>query len=271
MPSFRKDFLPILTSLFSKIFLKLYVVFLSYGVLMVAFLRWLGIWDIQLLKDTLIWMVFAGLPLMYRAGRSKDLRAYFKEMTSSLLTITVVIEFLIGLHTFSFWKEFLFAPIFLFLVLLLAFAEARDSAKEVILLFRRVILVLMIGVIVAEFFYVFGHFNEFLNWDYFWQFWLPMELSLLLIPFIYGTVLYMRFEDIFSVNAFRKMPKRLRFFSKLALLFYFYNDSEGLVRWRASIYELKPRRLKDILDSIRSLKRLQQVECNPPLVNIVDG
>lgn len=271
LPSLRKDFLPILSSLVSKSFLKLYLVFLGYGTLMVAFLRWIRVWEVELVKDTLIWMIFAGLPLMYRAARSKNLLAYFEEMIRSLLTLTVVLEFLMGLHTFAFWKEFLLVPVFLFLVLLLAFAKERESGQRVVELIERFILVLMIAFIAAEFFYVFGHLNDFLKWDYFWQFWLPVELSILLIPFIYGTVLFMRLEDTLSVVAIRKMPNRLKLFCKIALPFYFYNDPEGLVRWRASIFRTNPKSVKDITNTIRNLKQLQLVERNPPLINIADG
>lgn len=267
----RKDLLPILNALFSKSFLKLYGFFLSYNLLVVILLKRIGVWEISLLKDTLFWMIFAGLPLVYKAGRAKEIKVYFVEILKSMFALTVVLEFLMGLHTFSLLIELLLAFIMLFLILLIAFAKVREGNEKVVSVLEWTFLMVTMVVVLGEFNYVVSHISEFVKWEYFWQFWLPAELAVLLIPFLYAVVTYLRFEETYSMVAKPRFSKSVSRYCRLVLPFYFYNDPEGLRRWRIAAFRSKPKSRHDVIKSIKLVKELIKEEKNPPFVDPSKG
>ncbi|MES2418968.1 MAG: hypothetical protein V4541_12335 [Bacteroidota bacterium] len=267
----RKDLLSILSALVSKNFLKLYCLFLSYNFLVVFLLKRIGVWEISLLKDTLVWMIFAGLPLVYKAGRAKKIKVYFIELLKSLFALTVLLEFLIGLHTFSLPVELLLAFIMIFLILLIAFAKAREGNEKVVGVLEWTILVVSMAVLLGEFNYVVSHTSEFLKWNYFWQFWLPAELALFLIPFLYAVVTYLRFEETYSMVAKPRFSGPVSRYCRLVLPFYFYNDLDGLRRWRIAAFRSKPKSRFEVIESIKLVKELIKEEKKPQFVNPSEG
>jgi hypothetical protein len=263
----RKDFYPILSALVSKSFLKLYVIFLAYNAVGIYLLSLIDAWELSMLKDTVIWLVFAGLPLVYQVARAKKIKTYFLDLLKSLLTFAVVLEFLMGLHTFSLLTELLLAFVMLFLTFTIAFAQARSRYERVANLLQWLVLFITCGIVLSEMSYLFSNVSTYQSEALFLEFLLPAKLAFMIIPFLYGVFIYLRFEETFSVIKSPRFSKSIVRYCVVLLPYYFLNDPEGLLRWRWSVNKVIPQSLKELVVSMQQIKELIQEETDPPEVD----
>lgn len=61
----------------------------------------IGLWEPELLKDTVIWAVFSGLPVLFRAHTVKDGQLLVKRTLAETFGVSVFIVFYVNLHSFS--------------------------------------------------------------------------------------------------------------------------------------------------------------------------
>ena len=60
---FLRTAIPIL---FCKKFVIFYIVFISFLIAVIHFLKWTTFWDMTLLKDTIFWVIFIEMPLFVK-------------------------------------------------------------------------------------------------------------------------------------------------------------------------------------------------------------
>ncbi|MFD2582479.1 hypothetical protein ACFSR6_08270 [Pedobacter vanadiisoli] len=271
VPSKQKELVTIIKGIFSRKFTTVYILAALYCAMSCTILYFIKAWDTSLVKDSLFWMFFAALPMMYKSARSKNIREYFGSTLKSLLTVTVVLEFLMGLHTFSIWLELLLVPISFLLFVLTIFSKQKPEYSQVQWLFEWTTTIIGVLIVMFEFRYVTTHINDFLKLAYLKQFTLPILLSLLFIPFLYLLVIYIRFEETFAILTVRFQNNPNQLYTKILIIRFFLNDLEGLKRWRQYIFRTHPQTKKAIKDSIKEIKELQQIEKNPPIIPLAEG
>jgi hypothetical protein len=267
----RKDFLPVLKSLVDHHFLRVYFFTIIYVSLCSFMLSRMGFWDTSMVKDTIVWGIFAALPMMYSIMQAKNLKRYFGSTLKDLFQITIVLEFILGLYTFSLWVELLVVPVTIMLGALIAFSGQDEKNQKVTKLFRWVSSALGLFLIAEVIGHIIGHFGEYWRISYFKQFLLPLTLSVMFVPFLYLLVCFARFEETFVVLKVRiKSPKHLHY-TKRILFFAFFNNIEGLNRWRQHVFRGKYQDRPAIRQSVREIKEAQKREKKPVLVPIEDG
>jgi len=108
---------------------KLSIPFLAsaaYVALAVGVLDAIGLWTRDLLKDTILWFLFAGVPLAF-AGVSHSSRISWRRVIADQLRAVVIVEYLVNTYTFSLVTELLLVPVLTTVVLLDTLA--RDDPK----------------------------------------------------------------------------------------------------------------------------------------------
>lgn len=269
--SLRRDFLPVLKSLVDRHFLRVYFFTILYISLCCFTISRIGLWDFSLIKDTIVWGIFAALPMMYNIMQAKNLKRYFGSTLKDLFQITIVLEFVLGLYTFSLWAELLIVPITLMLGTLIAFSGQDEKNHKVTKLFKWISAALGLFLIAEVIGHIIGHFTEYWRISYFKQFLLPLTLAVMFVPFLYLLVCFARFEETFAVLKIRiKSPKLLRY-TKRILFFGFFNNIEGFNRWRQHVFRGKYQDRPAIRQSVREIKEAQKREKNPAIVPIEDG
>lgn len=93
----------------------LYVVY-AVGVVWAA--SAIGIWEPVLLKDTVIWVVFSGLPVLFRAHKVNDGQLLVKRTLAETFGVSFFIVFYVNLHSFSVLWDVVLQLALTFLVLL---------------------------------------------------------------------------------------------------------------------------------------------------------
>ena len=96
-----------------------------YTVIMADALRLIHLWNAQLIKETLLWFILTGVPLLVEAVGQRDPQKFFKEAIRDALKVIVLFEFLVGTYTFSLPVELVLVPV----LALLAAADAYAGMK----------------------------------------------------------------------------------------------------------------------------------------------
>jgi len=99
---------------------------LFYVVGIVALLAILGIWTVDLLKDTITWFFIGAMAMMVRFGAADKKDNVFRRIIKDSIKTVIVLEFLVNTYTFPLIVELIVVP----LVCLIAMADAFASAKE---------------------------------------------------------------------------------------------------------------------------------------------
>ncbi|CCU79642.1 hypothetical protein HSACCH_01479 [Halanaerobium saccharolyticum subsp. saccharolyticum DSM 6643] len=103
----RKPILKIFSIIFNKTFFVWYISMFTYFILMILFLWQIGFWNLNLLKGTIYWFLAIGITSSFRAVDKAKNMNYFINFVKDNVTIFILIQFIINLHTFSFIIEFI--------------------------------------------------------------------------------------------------------------------------------------------------------------------
>lgn len=189
-----------------------FLAMLAYSVLSVLVLRQAGIWDIFLLKDTIFWFFGTATVLFLNTNKASQDPSLFKKILLETFAITILVEFLTGLYSFSFAIEFVLMP-FLFLVIAMsALADSRDEYMIV----RRPLKVLIAGygifILSYSILTAIGSLTEALSAHNLITLVIPSVLTVMYLPFIYLFALVMAYEALFiRLEIFIKDKKLLSF------------------------------------------------------------
>lgn len=181
----------------SKKFLIMYIVFISYLLIILYVLKWSGIWSLELLKDTVFWVIFVELPLFARTIEKADGGRFFCKLIQENIAVAVIIEFIIGFWTFGLVIELILVPVTVLFSALYALAEQEKKYSSVKRFFEG-----MLG-IWGSFLLIYGIYNiicfpgEFFKCETLKSFLLPIILLICHFPIIYGLALYNMYEQVY--------------------------------------------------------------------------
>ena len=129
--SLRRTLKSIIAILLNKKFVIIYLVFAGFLFLVIAFLRWVGFWSINLLKDTAFWVLFVEFPIFAKAVKNATDGRFFIDLIKENIALSVFIEFFVGFWTFSLWAELILIPITVFFSLVYAVSEQDKKHQTV--------------------------------------------------------------------------------------------------------------------------------------------
>ncbi|WP_055669067.1 hypothetical protein [Desnuesiella massiliensis] len=208
--------------IFCKKFINFYIVFLSFFTFTIYILHYFKYWNIELLKNTIFWIVFVEIPLFVKTiEKAKDNR-FFIELIKDNIALITIIEFIFGFWSFSLLIEIILVPILVFLGGIIAFVERDEKYKSA----RRLLEVLSLGFAVVVIIFTIKNTiqspRELINTKTLKEFFLPILLLFLNLPVVYGLALFNVYEQIFILlkgnpTEKRKMKKRLLMFGNINL------------------------------------------------------
>lgn len=196
----RKEFLNVLNAFFNyKIVLPL-IGFGIYCTIVVYILSVFQLWDIKLLKDTLIWFFTAGVIVFFNSNKINNTN-YFIEILKDNLKIIILLEFVLNFYTFSLVTELILIPIVTFITILYEYSKhtmQKDPKHIKVNKLLKSILSLFGFIMLASVLYKsYGDYKNLFTIDNFKSIYLPIVLTILTIPFYYLLALYMIYEEFF--------------------------------------------------------------------------
>lgn len=170
---------------------------LLYSTMVVALLAAAGLWELVLLKDTLMWFSFGALGMMTRFATMDHVDNFFRKVLVENVKFVIILQFLINSYTFPLVIELILMPL---LVLIIVVSTVADSDKsyarvsDLSMWTQAIIGFSMLGLASTR---AILDFQELAILDAVRSIALVPALSLLLSPFLYFVILVFKYELIF--------------------------------------------------------------------------
>jgi hypothetical protein len=181
------------TLFFWKIALPL-LLFLTYVSLVLGGGYRLGFWQPWMLKDSLYWFLGTALIVFFRVNQASNDEHFFKKMMLDSVRVAVVIDFIINLYVFNLVVELLLIPLVTLLGMLLAVATLKPEYAQVKKFLRGVVAAVGIFVLIHAGLVVASDPGSLTTLKNLEDLLLPLVLTVLIIPFVYGLALLMMYE-----------------------------------------------------------------------------
>ncbi|HEY0147716.1 MAG TPA: hypothetical protein VGB70_01800 [Allosphingosinicella sp.] len=169
-----------------------------------------GLWGLSNLKTVVLWFITTAFVAM---ANTKDLEsgpAMFPSLIREALAITSVVVFISGINTLPLWAELLMLPFLMLLAAMVAVAEHRPEHK--------IVLGPLNTMLAISGLYILGYSAYRILTD--WQkldpafqareFAVPIALTVMFLPYLYGLMIYMGFENAAIRLRFKIQDSALR-------------------------------------------------------------
>lgn len=214
----RHSIVGVVKAFFDRKLILAFSTLLLYILFIVFILSYIGFWDISLLKNTVLWLLFSGIVLFMNINKVESVN-YFSKLIKDNIKIIAVWEFIFNFYTLSLAWELLFIPVVFMFSAIEIFAEysskQEESHKKVVALCKNIlglIGLVMIGYVIYR---TITGYELLLSTSNLKLFLLPILLTTLTLPYFYTLALYMNYESFITVvkhlhrNEDPKISKRL--------------------------------------------------------------
>jgi hypothetical protein len=222
----------LLRALFQWKVLLVFAAMGAYVLSCVLLLRSLGVWDVSALKDTIYWFLGTAFVMFVNYSDAEN-AGYFRKAMLDCAKLIVPLEFLTNLYVFPLWLELCCIPLVMITVATRAYADVRkqDGDKIASQASGKVLEIYGAAVVTFTLYHVATDFSGFATMSNARDFLLPIQLTFLLMPFIYSLALATKYESTFlRFSIFVKDEELLRY-AKRRVLMRFHLDLYGLSRW----------------------------------------
>ncbi|MGN8068412.1 hypothetical protein [Mucilaginibacter sp. 22184] len=214
-----------------------------------------------------MWFLFVALPLMYNAAKINSFQKFVKQVVRPLIAFSIIFEYIFGLYTFDWWIEILMVPVAVFIGGMLAFSDKKPEHQQVHKLMNGTFILIGLISLTAVIFHLFHHYTDYLNRLTLMQFIMPLSLSLLFLPVLYGIAMYTHYETAFVVMKRQFKLPGVYNYAMLQALIRFNGDLDGMERWKRMVFTKNLQTREEINQAITLVKTLQNAEQNPHTVN----
>ncbi len=253
-----------------QILIPLFLMF-TYIAVIVLVLYETGVWTTSQLKNTLLWTFSVAILSTFRIPQITDDETYFRTALKDNFKIIVVLEFVVAFYTFSLLAELVIVPAVTLLVTLQAFSEIDRRYKQVGQLLAKLLTAIGCGLVLYAGLMLTTEPSSFFKAGTLSDFVLPIVLTILFLPFLFGLNLYVQYEALFTRIKFLYQTDSERRRAKRTALFGLHIRTPLLKRWLRYIQRHRPRDPAELRKSVHYVKAQVRNEKNPPHVSICRG
>ncbi|MCC8485792.1 hypothetical protein VDF13_18230 [Xanthomonas campestris pv. raphani] len=261
----------LLASLFKSSIVSTLALLFAYIALLVVGLWHLGWWEIGSLKTTLIWAFGSACVAVFNVNKVEDEANLFRRALGEVIGVAVVVDFLTAVDTFALWVEMLIFGSTFFLASMNVMS-AKDPSLRVVHRGTAVLLtalgLLMLG---KSIFHITTDFNDFASVKTVREFFLPIILGLLLLPFLFMLNAYMVAESVLGVFKLQSKNPKLALHAGVKLFRHMGIDMPGWRQWQRHVGRFPPVSLAEVNESVLEIKKTRRRQRNPHRVHPVIG
>lgn len=259
-----KEFSKVASLFCNKKIIVPYTLGVIYSAIGIIILSYLNLWESRQLKDTILWLAVTMTAIFFSVNKAREDKSYFKNAVKANLKFSVITEFIIGLYSFSLLTELIFVPIIVLIGLMQVYAQNDSKYIQVQKLFNFILMIIGLFVLYHTVKEIIVHIRDFASYNTLQDFILSPFLALWFVPFLFLISLYSQYEVGFLSLDRSIKDKQLLNYAKIQSILRFNANIEGFNRWKNKLFIDSVKSKKDLLSSIREIKRLQNVEKNPP-------
>ena len=252
-PKIRKSLFQVIKAFFAWKLAISYVIMFAYITLVIIPLNVVGIWKLPHLPVTLLWVLCVAFVMLFEFSKAND-QNFFKDAIKDNLKGLIVLEFLINLYVFDLWVELILVPVFGILGGMIAIAETDEKYEIVKKLLNYIMAFIGLAFTGYAIYMVVTDFEHFATLENFENFYLPILLSIMFLPFVYFAALYAGYESLFvRLQFFVKDGALLKYVKKKTIL-AFGPNLWVLNKWSKHINTLRFKDKEEVDEAVRDFK-----------------
>jgi hypothetical protein len=159
--------------------------------------RW-GLWSAANLKTTILWLATFGFVTMFEVATAKNRPASLAKITRDVISVTAVLVFITGLHTFPLIVELIALPIVAMIAMMGEVAKHRPEHAQVSRLLGCTISAVGFSYLGFSLLRTIEQWQKAATWATVSEFAIPVILSLGFLPFLYGWRTYVAYNSMFA-------------------------------------------------------------------------
>ncbi len=187
----------------------------------VTLLREIGVWNVSLLKDTIVWFFLGAMAMMMRFGTGDKTGNIGRQILKDSIKVVLLLEFLVNTYTFPLVVELILVPVVALVAMLDVFASKGDeyaSVAKVTGIAQMVVGFAILGFAVSR---AVGDFQNLKSMDTFRDVALAPLMSVLMCPFIYIMLVLSSYELVFMrIDLGPEKSRSLRRYARRRIVWY---------------------------------------------------
>ena len=217
----RKSLVGLIQCALNFKFILVTIIFIVYNVVLIIGLNRFGLWNMSLLKDSIVWFMFSGIVIVFKSVVTQGKNHYYRNIVLDNLKLVLIVQFILSEYTMKFWFEFISIPIFLFIGGASVIIENRNEYKNVKKLLICIQNILFIVIIYNSFKIATTDIKNLGTYNNLLKIIVPSILSILSIAPAYLLTLYSAYETIFiRLNFYKGRSRKMSLYLKLKILLH---------------------------------------------------
>lgn len=263
MADVRNAFKGVLAALFVKQIISVTCLMIAYMAIVIYWLSVLELWNFEQLKNTVFWCISFGFMSLLKLEEIKKDRLFFKHSVLDNLKLLAILQFVVGVYTFSLWVEVLLFPVLALLGAMLAIAETDKKYHRVKIILEYCLASYGIILIVYTLYMLMTDFSEFGKEKTAYDFFIPPLLTIFYLPFVYFMLAYSTYEQVFVRIRLSIKSRFLRYAAELFAFILFNVRLNLLERWSFQVTQKNIESYSDLVDTFKHILKARYSEKNP--------
>jgi len=193
----RKSFVNLFKFAFQIKLIVPFVLLVAYVSVVVTFLKYVELWDTDLIKETLLWFFLSGISLALSFVSNYSEKGILKTIVVDNVKVIILLEFIVDDFTLSLPVELAIIPIMTFVIGIDAVAKMDDKYKSVANITTGIQSIFGLTIITFAIIQAINNYQLLGTIDSIRQIMLAPILSTALVPFIYILLVLTTYELLF--------------------------------------------------------------------------
>lgn len=242
-----------------------------YAAVEISALQGLGLRFVPNLKTTILWLVTFAFVTMFEVATAKDRPASLGKITRDVVSVTAMLVFITGLHTFPLIVELIALPLVTVIALTGVVAKHRPEHAAVARLLGCMTAAIGFSYFGFSLLKTVEQWQKAVTWTTVSEFVIPVLLSLGFLPFLYGWRTYVAYSSMFTTIGIFGIESHLVPYTRRLAMTRIRGDIVLLDRWRKALQTSRPSNKAKLKHSLEALHALAKREKSPPTVQPKDG
>jgi hypothetical protein len=274
-PRINKKVYEIFKQILKAPFIKAIIITLAlmiiYITIVVFGLFKIGLWESNHLKNTIIWAISVGALSLFKIDSIKKDPHFFKNSVLDNFKLIAIIQFVVGIYTFSLLIELLLVPVLVILCTMLVLAQTDKEYHLEKKILSGIMTALGIIFIFYSTYMLVTNFGEFAKVQTIYDFSIPPLLTLLYLPFIFIMLVFKTYESVFFKLKSPIKESKVQHFAKIYSMIKFHFRINLLERWVSTLPFQDTSSKEGIKISIKQIFKMVSIEKDPPKIPLREG
>ncbi|KHN93334.1 hypothetical protein BSK71_09640 [Pectobacterium actinidiae] len=263
MAEARSAFKGVLEALFVRQIISVFCLMVAYMAIVIYWLYELKLWNFEQLKNTVFWSISVGFMSLFNLEKIKRDKDFFKCSVLDNLKLLAILQFVVGVYTFSLWVETLLVPVLALLGAMLAIAETNRKNHQVKILLEYFLSSFGVVLIIYTLYMLMTDFGEFGKEKTAYDFFVPPLLTLCYLPFVFFMLVYSTYEQVSVRLRFSIKNRFHRYLAKFYAFILFNVRLSLLERWSFHVAKTNIESYSDLIDTFKYIFKARYSEKNP--------